>query len=459
MADKREQWGSKLGFILAAAGSAVGLGNIWKFPYVAGESGGAAFLIVFLICIFIIGLPVLIGEILLGRTTQLNPVGAFKKLAKSKFWTAIGALGIITGFLILSFYSVVAGWSFGYIVESVKGTFFEFNQPTDAGVHFTALTNKPLWIISYLAIFLTVSMFFVYFGIKKGIERGSKILMPILFLLLLILMVRGLTLPGSSEGLKFLFNPDWSKISGQTILVALGQAFFTMSLGMGVMMTYGSYMSKNDNVVISATQVLILDTLISVIAGIAIFTAVFANGQQPNEGPGLIFHIIPVVFTTMPGGYIFSILFFVLLTIAAITSVMSLLEVVVAYFVDERGWKRKTAVLFTGSFAFILAVPSALSFNVMQNTTLWGKTFFDIVDYLSANIFLPLGGFFISIFVAWFWGFDKAVPQLKKGAERLFERSRWIFSTWKFLLRFIAPILILFVFLHSTGLLSLIFEK
>ncbi|MBI9009638.1 MAG: sodium-dependent transporter [Tenericutes bacterium] len=448
----RENWGSKLGFILAAAGSAIGLGNIWKFPYVVGENGGAAFIIIYLICTAVIGLPVIIAEILLGRTTQRNPVGAFYALSKSKFWASIGGMGVFAGFVILSFYSVVAGWSFGYIFEAINGVFNDFQTPQAAGQHFEALVSNVYWIVGFQFLFTLVSIFFVYRGVQKGIEQGSKIMMPVLFVLLFILMIRGLTLPNAEKGIEFLFNADWSLVNGQTVLMALGQAFFTLSLGMGAMMTYGSYMSKKNSIPTSAIQIIFLDTLIALVAGVAIFTAVFATGQDTNAGPGLIFHTLPVVFNKMPGGYIFSILFFILLTIAAITSAISLLEVITAYFVDERKWSRKKAAIVFGIVAFVFGVPSALSFNVLSDTTLFGLTYYGIVDYLASNILLPLGGFFIAVFVAWRWGFDKAIVNLKDGAGELFAKYPWMLLGWKILIKYLAPILIFLVFLNSIGL-------
>ena len=455
---KREKWGSRLGFILAAAGSAVGLGNVWKFPYIAGENGGAAFIFVYLICIAVIGLPVLIAEVLLGRSTHRNPVGAFRALSKSKFWTAVGGMGVFAGFVILSYYSVVAGWSLGYIIEAIKGTFYDYTTTTSSGEHFGGLVSNVFWSIGYLAAFMVLTMVLVYRGVQKGIERGSKILMPVLFILLIALMVRGLTLPGSEAGLSFLWSPDWSKISANSVLIALGHAFFTLSLGMGAMMTYGSYMTQKGNIPAASTKVVFLDTAIALIAGMAIFTAVFATGQDPAAGPGLIFHTLPVVFINMPGGYIFAILFFILLTIAALTSAISLLEVVVAYFVDERGWKRQGAVITFGIVIFLLAVPSTLSFNLMADTTLFGLTFFDLADFLAANILLPLGGLFIAVFVAWVWGFDKALIKMKDGAEAIFENSGWLIVLWKIFLKYFAPILIFLVFLSSIGILPKIIK-
>ncbi len=263
MEQKRENWGSKTGFILAAAGSAIGLGNIWKFPYIAGENGGASFIIVYLICIAIIGLPVLIAEILIGRTTQRDPVGAFYKLSNSKLWASVGGMGVVGGFLILSFYAVIAGLAVGYIVEAVLGNFNSFTEPTSASDHFNNLVGNIYWILGYFTFFMILTMVIVYAGIQKGIERGSKIMMPILLLLLIILMIRGITLEGASAGMDFLWNPDWSKINAQSVLIALGHAFFTLSLGMGAMLTYGSYMSKKDSVPNSALQIVILDTVIA----------------------------------------------------------------------------------------------------------------------------------------------------------------------------------------------------
>lgn len=453
----REQWGSKLGFILAAAGSAIGLGNIWKFPYIAGENGGASFIFVYLICIAVIGLPVLIAEILLGRTTQRNPVGAFKKLSNSKFWVGVGGMGVLSGFLILSFYAVIAGWSIGYVVEAIVGNFAQYNTGASASAHFNSLVTNVFWDVGYFTLFMIITMVFVFLGIRKGIERGSKIMMPILLVLLIVLMVRGITLDGSEKGLEFLLNPDWSKINAQAILIALGHAFFTLSLGMGAMLTYGSYMSKKDSVPSAALQIIILDTVIALIAGVAIFTSVFAVGLDPAAGPGLIFHTIPATFAKMPGGYFFSILFFILLSIAALTSAISLLEVVVAYFVDELGWKRKKAVFILGFITFLLGLPSALSFNVLADFTIFGKNFFDLVDFLASNIFLPLGGFLIAIFVGYVWKFDEVLSNLKEGAENLFDNYPYVISIWKFFLKYLSPVLIFIVLLHSLGIIDLIF--
>jgi NSS family neurotransmitter:Na+ symporter len=458
MQQPREVWGSKLGFILAAAGSAIGLGNIWKFPYITGENGGASFVLVYLICIAVIGLPVLIAEILIGRTTQRNPVGAFYKLSKSKFWAAVGGMGVLAGFLILSFYAIIAGWSIGYIVEAIKGNFFIWPEPAASADHFQTLVKNLPWIFGYFAFFMVLTMVIVFSGVQKGIERASKIMMPILFILLVILMIRGLTLDGASEGLNFLWNPDWSKITAGTILLALGHAFFTLSLGMGAMLTYGSYMSEKDNIPIAALQIVILDTLIALIAGTAIFTSVFAVGLAPDAGPGLIFHTLPGVFSKMPGGYFFSILFFISLTIAALTSSISLLEVVVSFFVDELNWKRHNAAIVLSAFIFALGIPSVLSFNVLSDFKIFGLDFFALVDFIASNILLPLGGLFIAVFVAWVWGYEKVIPNLRKGAEKFFDNYPIMSGAWKIFLKYLSPVLIFFVFLYSIGLLEKIFN-
>jgi NSS family neurotransmitter:Na+ symporter len=454
MQQPREVWSSKVGFILAAAGSAVGLGNIWRFPYVLGENGGAAFLFVYLGCIIIIGVPVLIGEILIGRTGKRNPVGSFKTLVNSKFWPYVGGMGVLAGFMILSFYSVVAGWSFGYILEAIKGSVLDYSAPDQAAEHFNLLISDVTWILLMFIVFMLLTMLVVYFGVQKGIERGSKILMPALFLLLIIVMIKGITMEGSSEGLDFLLKPDWSKISGTTILLALGQAFFTLSLGMGAMLTYGSYMSEADNIPVSSLQIIVLDTLVAVIAGAAIFTAVFSTGLNPSEGAGLIFHTLPVVFSKMTGGYVFAIFFFILLSIAALTSTISLLEVITAYFVDELNWKRHNAVIVFGIVTILFGIPSALSFNVLSNFTIFGLTIFGLLEFVTANIMLPLGGLLIAIFIGYRWGFNKAIPELKKGAEKLFEKSPWLFTGWKILLKYFAPVLIFLVLLQSLGILQ-----
>ncbi|HDP68584.1 MAG TPA: sodium-dependent transporter [Candidatus Marinimicrobia bacterium] len=451
MINQREQWGSKRGFVLAAAGSAVGLGNIWKFPYLVGENGGAAFILLYLVCVILVGLPVVIAEILIGRTTQRNPVGSFRELSQGNpFWMAVGGLGVLTGFLILSYYNVIAGWCLGYVVESFKGSFQQIENPALAGELFSSLSSKPHWTLLFHGLFMMITITVIYAGITKGIERASKIMMPALLVLILILVIRGVTLKGSAAGVGYLLKVDFSVITGKTFFLALGQAFFSLSLGMGALLTYGSYMSKKESIPGSALQIVILDTVIALLAGFMIFPAVFAMGMHPAQGPSLIFNILPVVFNSIPAGYFFRIVFFLLLTVAALTSTISLLEVITTFVVDEFRLPRKMAAIFLGIVVFVIGLPSALSFCGWQNVRLFGLTCFDFVDFISANIFLPLGGIFIALFVGWFWGAEKASSHLLEGAVNL---TPFLVSAWSILIRFIAPVLILLIFLSSIGIL------
>jgi len=451
MSEPREQWGSKIGFVLAAAGSAVGLGNIWKFPYLVGEHGGAAFILLYLICVVIVGIPVVIAEILIGRTAQQNPVGSFRQLAKGNpFWMAVGALGVLTGFIILSYYNVIAGWSVGYVVESVKGSFQHLSEPTQAGVLFGTLSRNCNWCLFYHGLFMVLTVGIIYFGVTKGIEKASKVLMPLLLFLIIILVIRGVTLDGARAGVDYLLKADFSAITKNTVLIALGQAFFSLSLGMGALLTYGSYMSKKENLPNCALSIVGLDTMIALLAGFMIFPALFALGMQPDQGVPLIYNILPVLFNSIPGGYFFRIVFFVLLSLAALTSTISLLEVITSFAVDEFHINRRKMAIIFGVLVFLMGIPSALSFGVWSEVTIFGKTFFGLFDFLTANVFLPFGGFCIAIFVGWFWGLQHVKKHLMEGAPDL---SPKLFRTWAFVLRFVSPVLILIIFLSSLGIL------
>ena len=451
METNREQWGSRIGFILAAAGSAVGLGNIWKFPYLVGENGGAAFILLYLICVILVGIPVVIAEILIGRTAQKNPVGSFRELSRGNpFWMGVGALGVLTGFLILSYYNVIAGWSLGYVIESIKGNFQNIENPAVAGDMFNSLSSQPQWTLLFHALFMGLTISIIYAGVTKGIERASKIMMPALLFLIIVLVVRGVTLKGSGEGIRYLLKVDFSAINGKTIFLALGQAFFSLSLGMGALLTYGSYMSKKESIPGSAANIVMLDTLIAVLAGFMIFPALFAMGLHPAQGPALIFNILPVMFNFIPAGYYFRIIFFLLLTVAALTSTISLLEVITSFAVDEFKMTRKKAAVVLGIVVFIIGIPNAMSFCGWENVTFFGLSCFNFVDFISANIFLPLGGIFIALFVGWFWGIKEAVPQFLEGTENF---PAFLVSTWSILIRYVAPILILIIFLSSIGII------
>ncbi|MBN2365543.1 MAG: sodium-dependent transporter, partial [Calditrichaeota bacterium] len=371
----RGEWSSKIGFVLAAAGSAIGLGNIWRFPYVTGLNGGAAFVFVYLICIFIIGLPYLYAELVLGRFMQKNPVGAIHSLKPGSAWILVGGLGIVTGLFILSYYAVIAGWTFGYI----------FKMLIPNTVTFGEFVANPLLVIGLFAFFVFITVAVVHGGVQGGIEKWSKILMPVLFFLLVVLIIYSNFLPGSGKGLSFYLKPDFSKINGQVILAALGQAFFSLSLGMGLMVTYGSYISKDDNLISSGFYVALADTAIAIMAGLIIFPALFAMGQNPEAGPGLVFNVFPAIFGSMPLGTLVGVIFFILLSIAALTSTISLLEVPTAYLVDEKGLARKISVWLVGGSVFILGLPSLLSQGAvgwLSKPIIGGMEFLSLMDFL-----------------------------------------------------------------------------
>ena len=442
--NQRGFWGSRLGFILAASGSAIGLGNVWKFPYIVGENGGGAFVLIYLVCIFIIGTPIMLTEFTIGRKTNLNPVGAFASLKPNSPFIGIGYMGVLAGFLILSFYGVVGGWTIAYVVKSVTGSVLSFSSPKEAGAFFGSFISNTGEALFYHALFMGVCIAIVLRGIHGGIEKACNILMPTLVLFLFLLMFRSLTLDGAMEGVAFYLYPDFSKINGNTVLIALGQAFFSLSLGMGCMITYGSYLSDKENLTSSTVYVVIFDTLIALLVGMVIFPAVFAMGLEPAEGPSLVFSVLPTVFTSMPMGHVVSVIFFTLLAIAAITSGISLLEVVVAYFIDQRGWQRKKAVIIVGLAIFAFGIPSGLSFGAMENMKLAGMTFFDHVDNVASNYLLPLGGMLTAIFVGWVWGTKNAHQEIEKH-ENTF-KFPWA-QCWEFLIRYITPVAVGIVFL------------
>jgi neurotransmitter:Na+ symporter, NSS family len=430
----RENWGSKLGFILAAAGSAIGLGNIWRFPYVLGENGGFAFLLIYLICVVFIGLPIMGAEMVIGRGSGRNPFGAFKALLPKSAWWIVGAVGILTGFIILSYYNVVAGWTLYYLFKSVTGMVSSFTTAEAAETVFNTFVSNSGLVVFFQFLFTLLGIFVVSQGVKGGIERYSKILMPTLFVLLILLIGRSVTLPGAGAGLAFLFSPDFSKLNMDVILMAMGQAFYSLSLGMGVMITYGSYLNRKTNIFSSSVTVAGLDAGIAVLAGIAIFPAVFAMGMEPSSGEGLTYQVLPVVFAQLPLSNVLSSLFFLLLTIAAITSAISLLEVMVSFATDELHWTRARATIIMAAIAFLLGVPSALSFGAWSEVTVFGLSFFKLADYVTANIMLPVGGILISVFAGWAWG--KAVKEeILTGSGQVM-----LYKVWLWGVRIIAPI-------------------
>ncbi len=451
---ERAHWGSRLGFILAVAGSAVGLANIWRLPYVVGENGGAAFLIVYLLCLVIIGVPVFIAEILIGRTTQLSPGKAFYQIGGHPFWSWIGHGTILTGFLVSTFYSVVAGWILGYLVESIRGNISNLNETTQSIAHYNSLIENPVWGIGFHGLFLIICVSVLYLGVRGGIERGNKIMMPCLLLVLVFLVIKGLALPNAMKGVRYLFSPDWSELTPKAVMIALGQAFFTLSLGQGTMVTYGSYLRKNDNLIKSCLPVVLVDTGVSLLAAVAVFSIVFAGGMKPDSGSGLLFHTLPIIFSQLPGGYFFAVAFFFLVLLAAITSQISAMEPTIAYFQDELGWSRHISATACGGLVFLIGIPSAISYSVLKKCTLFQCNFLDFLSILCSSILIPLGGFCAVILVGWVWGTINAVGQLKQGTGDLFYNHPWLNLYFRFCFKYAAPILIVIVFLNTLGLFA-----
>jgi neurotransmitter:Na+ symporter, NSS family len=441
--DSRGVWTSKLGFVLAAAGSAVGLGNIWRFPYLTGENGGAVFVVLYVLCVFLFGVPILLAELSLGRFTERNPVGAIEAIAPRSSWKVVGYLGVVTGLGILSFYALIAGWTFGYIFKTLVGDQTTFQQ----------FSSNPVLSIFLYIVFLLMTVGMVYGGISGGIERWSKILMPVLPVLLLLLIIYALSLPGSMKGVDFYLRPDFSEVTGRTVLVALGQAFFSLSLGMGAMITYGSYLPKRINAVSAGATVVIVDLLVALSAGLAIFPAIFATGKSPAEGPALVFIVLPEIFQMMPGGVLLGSLFFLLLTVAALTSTISLLEIPVAFLIDEKKIRRKIAVWIVGGVTLVLGIPSALSFgaaDVFTNLPFWeGRSFLDLMDFTFGTIAPPLGSMLFSLFVGWRWGAFAASRELALGNPKFLGfQSRF----WSLMVRYLCPAIILLVLLNVLGI-------
>ncbi|MEQ8228365.1 MAG: sodium-dependent transporter [Rhodospirillales bacterium] len=438
----RDHFATRLGFILAAAGSAVGLGNIWKFPFMAGQNGGGAFLILYVVFVLTIGLSVMLAEFTIGRAGQRNPVGAFRAL-KGGAWPAAGGLGVIAGFVILSFYSVVGGWTLAYAGKAIAGG-LSSSDPDQLGALFGGFISEPLGVIGFHALFMVLTVFVVAGGIRGGIERAARILMPALAVLIVILAVRSVTLEGAGKGIDFFLTPDFSKVTWATVNAALGQAFFSLSLGMGTMITYASYLNKKVNLPRTAAQVTVLDTGFAVIAGFMVLPAVFAFGFDPAAGPGLTFITLPAVFAQMPAGQVFAFMFFALLAIAALTSAVSIMEPVVSYLIDERSLPRRGAAIGAGAVIWMLGVPSALSLGPWKDVTIGGKGILDAMDYLASNIMLPLGGVLIALFVGWSIS-ARAVEEATSDGAHPFPLA----MVWIFICRFAAPAAVAWVLISG----------
>ncbi|HAM11420.1 MAG TPA: sodium-dependent transporter, partial [Bacteroidales bacterium] len=439
----RDHFSSRFAVIAAVAGSAIGLGNIWRFPYVAGENGGGAFLIIYLLFVLAIGIPVMTSEFIIGRAGQKNPYGSFRKLAPGKPWYLIGLMGVAAAFMILAFYTTVSGWTLEYFYQTLTGS-LAGKSDSELTMMFDDFLMGSFRPVIWFIVFMGFTAFIILSGVKKGIERYTKMLMPVLFLLLIALCIRSVTLDGAGEGLSFLFSPDFSKITPKVILEALGQAFFSLSIGMGTLITYGSYISKSEDLGFSALSVGIADTLVAVIAGVAIFPAVFALGGSPASGTGLVFIVLPGVFQKMPFGEIFQLLFFLLLSVAALTSTISVLEVIVAYLVEELSMTRKKATIAATLMVSVLGIVTVLSMGSLRSFLIFGKNIFGLLEFLTSNVMLPLGGLFIVIFIGWFFS-----PQLTKAELTNEGRLKaGYFPVYMFIVRFVAPLAIAMVFLY-----------
>jgi NSS family neurotransmitter:Na+ symporter len=428
----RGSWSSLIGFVLAAIGSAIGLGNVWRFPYITGQYGGGAFVIVYMGCVLAVGIPIMLAEFLIGRKTQRNPVGAFRDLRPGTPWVLTGWLGVISGFVILSYYAVVGGWVLHYVFLSFKNSFVG-RSPEEVAAAFTALSGNSSLQVLWHAAFMFLTTAIVAGGVRGGIERGNEIMMPFLFVLLCALLVYAFQTEGAKQGLDFLLRPRWEQMSRVGILEALGQAFFSLSLGMGAMITYGSYLSRETRLLHSAFYVAVGDTLVAILAGFVIFPLVFTFNLEPSAGPGLIFQTLPIAFAQLPAGYLVAITFFLLLTFAALTSGISLLEVVVAYFIDERGWSRARASWTVGGIIFLCGIPSAS-----------GEDFLGLMDRLATNYLLPSGAFLIALFTGWALSSKERHAEFHSG-----EIHAFAYRTWAFLIRIVSPAAVALIFLHK----------
>ena len=443
----RDAFTSTFGVLAATLGSAVGLGNIWKFPSLTGANGGAGFLVVYLLATLLVGLPVMIIETMLGRAARANSITTFERLSPPRqgFWTIIGWMGCAAAILILAFYSEVAGWVYAYVFKSIVGQ-IATTDPKVAGSTFGALISDPFSSLLWQWVVLGVTGSIIMLGVSKGIEAVTRKLMPLLFVLLLVLCVRSLTLPAAAEGLAFLFTPDLSKITPAVLLTALGLSFFKLSIGMGTMLTYGSYFRADQNIPVTTSRVMLADLTVSLLAGIAIFPAVFSFGFEPSAGPSLVFMTIPAVFTSMPGGAIFMTLFFVLTAIASVGAMLSILEVPAAILTERFGLQRKTAALCTIAIVALFGLPAALSNSLTADLKLFGMTSFDLFDFISSNLLMPIGGILICLFVGWVYGLPQLEKQLSNDGTI---DNKSLIRILFFTIRYVTPVSITIVLLHG----------
>lgn len=434
---KRDGFGSSFGMLVALAGSAVGLGNLWRFPYLVGQNGGAAFIIIYLIFVALICLPIMFSEFIIGKTSQANAVRAFQKIAPGSKWGLVGALGVLTAFLIISFYSVVGGWSIKYLFEACSLNFTRGAMEGFDTAFNNFITDRKLPVLYHFG-FILLTGGVVVLGVKKGIEKFSKVMMPLLFFLVIIIAVRALTMPGAAEGVQYLFKPDFSKVTSKTVIAALGQSFFSLSLGMGTVITYASYARKDENIIKCASITAIADTVFALIAGCAIMPAVFAFGLSPQEGAGLVFVTLPYIFANMPLGGLIAILFFVALLLAALTSAISLLEVIIAFAVEEMHIRRSVAVPASLVLIMLLGALCSFSMNPDSGLNFFGKSLFDLFDYCTSNFMMTLGGILIVIFTGWKIGKKGIVKALTNDGTLQF--PTWLLDVICFSIKFIAPV-------------------
>lgn len=446
---QQEQWASKIGFILASAGAAIGLGAMWKFPYVAGTSGGGAFFLLFLVFSLVLGYPLLIGEFTIGRNAHSDAIATYKKLAPNTYWYFTGWIGIICSFIVLSFYSVIGGWILLYLFKAISGGLSDLTLD-EYGQLFGSIISDPFQTLLAQFIFILLSVIVVAKGVQAGIERASKWMMPALFILFIVLVIRSLTLEGAVEGLKFLFIPDFTKITSSTILFALGQAFFTLTVGVSVMVTYSSYLTKDQSLPKSALSIVTMNIVVAVLAGLAIFPGIFTYGLKPDGGPTLLFAILPTVFNQLPFGSFFFIAFLTLFLFAALTSAFSMIEVFVSAVAKNDRKKRKISTWVIGVSVFVIGIPSCLSFGVLSDVTFMGKTIFDIADFIASNVLFPLGALLIALFISFKVSKDTLLEEMKSGSKI----KDTFFNIWYFLLRYVTPIAIIIVFFDTLGIFN-----
>ena len=455
--EKREKFSSNIAIFFATLGSAVGLGNIWKFPYLVGVNGGGAFVLVYLICVVLVGIPIMVSEFYMGRKTRSNVVGVFAKLEVSPYWKIIGYLGVLSAFLIMFFYSSVAGWVYSYVFKAIKGDFaligsLPIGEATNIVVNqFEATINGSLSPILWQLIVLATVSTILIAGVKNGIEKLTKTLMPVLFVLIVICCIRALTLDGAREGIKFLFAVDLSKLKPSVILAALGLSFFKLSLGMGTMTTYASYFTDDTNLIQTSAKVAFSDTLVSLLAGVAIFPVVFTFGLEAGSGPGLLFNTIPLVFSRIPLGNILLIAFFVLTSIAATTAMISIVEVPVAFFMEQFNLSRKSSVVMTSAIIFSISLFTVHKTSLLGNVSLFGKSFFDLFDYISSNIAMPIGGLLMAIFVGYVISGESLEKEVSNNNSL---NNNFAINLYISILKYITPALLIIIFLNALGIIG-----